>query len=514
MASQKEKKFQGSAVPALAMGLGPFQALAGRLLSGTLLIGLGTGLAVTAAGAGRAPRPAAEPRVQTTARDRTALAVTVYNTNLALVREVREVRLPAGRLELEFSDVPAAIQSSSVQLRSLSSRAALTVLDQSYEYDLLNPAKLLEKYVGREVLLVRKEQEGGSTRYVPVQALLLADNNGPVWKIGNEIVTGMAADSYRFPELPAGLYTRPTLLVAMENKQAGLERLEATYLTSGMNWSADYALAVEPDEKSAVLSGWVTLANSSGAAYQDARLELVAGQIHRVEPPGPRPLAAAAGRLAGAEAAFAQQPVSEYHLYTLGRAISIADNETKQIALVSPAKILVEKHYVVEGQPSYFFGPIPAVRPLPQGVNVYFQFRNEKKAGLGVPLPAGTVRVFETGPEGAPVFLGEDQIQHTPADETVRVRVGAAFDIVAERKQTDYRVLAPNLYEVGWAITLRNHKNVPVTVEVREPAGQDWQVLSSNFPWKKLDASTLGFEIPVPANGSATLEYRLRVRRP
>jgi len=467
-------------------------------------------LAVWATRAG-APPPPAETRVTTTARNRTDLAVTVYNSDLALVRDVREVRLPAGRIELDFADVPTAINPATVQMRLLAPPAGLTVLDQSYVYDLLNPQKLLEKYVGREVTLVRREQENGSTKYVSIPALLLADSNGPVWKIGNDIVTGMPADSYRFPQVPAELYTRPTLLVALESKEAGLDRLEAAYLTGGMTWSADYVLAVEPDEKAAQLSGWVTVANSSGAAYENARLELVAGQVHRAVSPRP-PMVGLRAEVAAAPD-FAQQSISEYHLYTLGRRISIGEKESKQISLLSTTRIPVEKQYVVEGQPSYFWSAFPIGQALPQGVAVYFRFRNDPKAGLGVPLPGGTVRLFQSELGGAPLFIGEGQIQHTPRDEAVRVQIGSAFDIVAERKQTDYRLLAEHLYEVGYAITLRNHKDVPVTVEVREPAGSDWQVLKSNFPWKKLDAFTVGFEVPVAASAAATLEYRLQVKR-
>jgi hypothetical protein len=233
--------------------------------------------------------------------------------------------------------------------------------------------------------------------------------------------------------------------------------------------------------------------------------------VHRAERPGPRPLGMVGGALKAP--GFAEQPVSEYHLYTLGRRISIGENESKQLSLLSPTRIPVEKQYVVEGQPSFFWSAFPVGQAIPQGVNVYFRFRNDAKAGLDVPLPAGTVRVFQAEAGGEPVFVGEDRIQHTPRDEIVRVEIGSAFDIVAERKQTDYRVLAEHLYEVGFAITLRNHKNVPVTVEVREPAGSDWQVINSNFPWKKLDAFTVGFDVPVAANSSATLEYRLRVKR-
>jgi hypothetical protein len=230
------------------------------------------------------PAKTTEPAT-TTEKDQVDLAVTVYNSNIALVRDVRQIHLPAGIFPLRFEDVAASINPVTVHFRSLTEAAKLNVVEQDYEYDLLDPQKLLQKYVGREVTLVRAEKDAGSTRWVETKALLLSDNNGPVWKIGNDIVTGMSSDSYRFPELPENLYSRPTLVWTLDNRGAEAQRVEASYLTNNMNWNADYVLTVGRDEKMADLDGWVTLTNASGVAYENAKLQLVAGEVHRMEPP-------------------------------------------------------------------------------------------------------------------------------------------------------------------------------------------------------------------------------------
>lgn len=450
----------------------------------------------------------------TTAKDQVDLAVTVYNSNTALVRDVRQLTLAAGSFPLRFEDVAASINPATVHLRSLTDPDHLSVVEQNYEYDLLDPQKLLQKYVGREVTLLHNQVDNGSTKAVETKALLLADNNGPIWKIGNEIVTGMPADSYRFPDLPANLYSRPTLIWTLDNQGAKSQRVEASYLTGNMTWNADYVLTVGRDEKAADLDGWVTLSNNSGASYRNAKLQLVAGEIHRAAPGVNGILAGAlqARAEAAAPPQFEQENFSEYHLYSLERRTSIENNESKQISLLSATAIPVEKHLRVEGQTYYFRNPQGLGNAIPQPVKVYYGFKNDQKAGLGMPLPAGTVRVYQGDSKGGIQFIGEDAITHTPKDEDVNVYVGNAFDVVAERKQTDYKRVSNNVYEMEYQIAIRNHKDSAVTVEVREPIGGDWEVLNSNFTANKLDASTIAFNMPVAKDGSANLDYRVRVR--
>jgi len=449
----------------------------------------------------------------TTEKDQVDLAVTVYNSNIALVRDVRQIHLPSGLFPLHFEDIAASINPATVHFRSLVDPAKLNVIEQNYEFDLLDPQKLLQKYVGREVTLVRAEKDGGSTRWVETKAALLANNGGPVWKIGNEIVTGMAVDSYRFPDLPENLYSRPTLVWMLENRGAESQRVEASYLTSNMNWSADYVLTVGRDEKTADLDGWVTLVNNSGVTYSNAKLQLVAGQLNRVEPPvPPRAMAGAVMMKSDAAQQFGQEAFSEYHLYTLGRRTSIQNNESKQISLLSGSGVPVEKYLLVEGQQYWFRTSQGIGNPISQPVKVLYRFKNDEKSSLGMPLPAGTVRVYQADSKGGIQFVGEDRIDHTPKDETLKIHVGNAFDVVCERKETDYKKIASNVIELEYQITLRNHKDGAVTVEVREPIGGDWEVLNSNLKWTKLDATTLGFSIPVEKDGTATLDYRVRVK--
>ncbi|HUO34881.1 MAG TPA: DUF4139 domain-containing protein [Candidatus Acidoferrum sp.] len=455
----------------------------------------------------------AKDSTTTTDKDQVDLSVTVYNSSLALVRDVREIHLPSGTFPLNFEDVAATINPATVHFRSLTDPSKVDVIEQNYEYDLLDPQKLLHKYVGREVTLVRAERDSGSTRYVETKALLLADNNGPVWKIGDEIVTGMVVDSYRFPELPGNLYSHPTLVWTLENRGAASQRVEASYLAGNMSWAADYVLNVTHDEKSADLDGWVTLTNNSGVAYQNAKLQLVAGEIHQVQPPMAKAMAmngAIGGLVARQE--FQQEGISEYHLYTLGRRTSIQNNESKQISLLTASGIPVEKDLVVEGLQYYFRNPSGLGNPIPQPVKVYYTFQNSEKSQLGIPLPAGTLRVYLADSKGGVQFIGEDHIDHTPKDETLRIYTGNAFDVVCERKEMDYKKIASDVVELEYAITLRNHKDSPVTVDVREPVGGDWDVEKSNFKWTKLDSATIGFQVPVEKDGTATLDYRVRVK--
>src|SRR5467141_30913 len=218
----------------------------------------------------------------TTLNDQTDLNVTVYNSNIALIRDVRNLTLPPGAFRLKFMDIAATVNPATVHFRSLNDPEKLGVIEQNYEYDLLEPAKLLHKYVGKEVTLVRSYQENNTTKREEIKAMLLSDNNGPVWKIGNDIVTGMFAESYRFPEVPANLYERPTLLMSLENSGAKKQQIEASYLASNLSWNADYVLTVGRDDRAADLDGWVTLANNSGTAFRNARLQLVAGELNRL----------------------------------------------------------------------------------------------------------------------------------------------------------------------------------------------------------------------------------------
>ncbi len=481
-------------------------------LFGIIIAGPATTHTPLAVPALAAPTPTHEPST-TTLDDQIDLAVTVYNSELALVRDTRNLRLGQGVADLHFMDIAATVNPASVHFRSLTDPSRVSVLEQNYEYDLLEPDKLLRKYVGRDVTLVRRTTAQGKTTEEEVKAHLLSYNNAPVWRINGEIVTGMQADHIRFPELPGNLYSRPTLIWTLDNRGGARQhRVEASYLAGKLSWNADYVLTVSRDDKAADLDGWVTVVNGSGTSFRNATLQLVAGELNRVRPMFD--MAAREERMASAVMAgappMAQEAFSDYHLYTLQRKTTINTSETKQVSMLNATAFPVQKRYVVDGQQAYYHQPRTG-SATKDDVQVFYRFRNDAKAGLGVPLPAGTVRVYQSDSQGGIQFVGEDRITHTPKDEALSLKIGNAFDVTSERKQTDFQRIAANVFECEYEITLRNHKTTPISVEVNEPIGGTWQMVRSTYAWTKSSAWSAQFNVPVAVDGTSVLKYRVRV---
>ena len=342
-----------------------------------------------------------------------------------------------------------------------------------------------------------------------VKARLLSFNNAPVWRIGDEIVTGMHADHIRFPDLPENLYARPTLIWSIQNNGVTGHRVEASYLAGKLSWNADYVLTVARDDKSADLDGWVTLTNGSGTSFKNAKLQLVAGDLYRVRQViGRMMLDEARNAKEVAAAPMAQEAFSDYHLYTLERKTTINNSETKQVSMLGATSVPIQKRYVVDGQAFYYRNAKHPGAPLKDLVQVYYQFKNEERGNLGMPMPAGVVRVYQSDSTGGLQFVGEDRIGHTPKDETLNIKIGNAFDVVADRKQVDFEKISAGVYEVEYEVTLRNHKTVPATVEVNEPIGGTWRMLRSTHQWTKTDAWAAQFSVVVGADASSTLKYR------
>ena len=447
----------------------------------------------------------------TTLDDQAELSITVYNSDIALIRDVRNLQLARGTGNLRFMDIAATVNPATVHFRSLTEPSQVSVLEQNYEYDLLDPDKLLRKYVGREVTLVRNRQEGGTTRQEEVKATLLSYNNAPVWKIGNEIITGMSADHIIFPSLPETLYTRPTLIWTVQNDGAAKHRVEASYLARSLAWNADYVLTVARDDKAADLNGWVTMTNNSGTAFKNTKLQLVAGDLNRVRQQLNKMADMAAPMAARAEEKMAQESFSDYHLYTFGRKTTINNAQTKQISMFEGKDVPVIKRYVVEGQNYYYHNQMHPGSPIKDSVQVYYQFKNEEKSGLGLPMPEGTLRVYQQDSKGGVQFVGEDRIMHTPKDETLNVKIGNAFDVICERNQVGFEKIASNVYEVEYEITIRNHKATAVNVQVNEPVGGTWRMITSSHKWTKTSAWAAQFDVPVAADGTQVLKYRVRI---
>ncbi|HEY3098104.1 MAG TPA: DUF4139 domain-containing protein [Methylomirabilota bacterium] len=436
----------------------------------------------------------------------TDVMVTIYNGNLGLVKDVRETRLPTGLHETEFTDVAAQIDPTTVHLKSLTDPAGLRILEQNYEYDLLSSEKLLEKYVGR---LVRLYNTDGT--YLEAKLLSTA---GPVFEINGQIHLGHNGRLV-LPSLPDNLVSKPTLVWLLRNARSEAQRVEASYLTGGITWKADYVMVLDPTDSKADLTGWVTIDNRSGATYAKAALKLVAGDVNRA-PEGRRnqralEMAAKAASMQDAAHDFKSEGFFEYHLYTLDGRTTLKDNQTKQLALMSAGDVPVVKELIYYGAQDYYrtsYG-MPMSN---QKVGVYLDIKNAAEHRLGVPLPKGKVRVYKADASGSQQFVGEDWIDHTPKDERLKIKMGEAFDLVGERTQKDFRKIGVNLYEVEWEISLRNHKTDAQTVTVIEPVPGDWQVLAATHAWEKPEAHTLKFQIPVAKEGNSKLTYRVRVK--
>jgi hypothetical protein len=468
-------------------------------------------LAAFLAGAELPSVPAHAATLTSTVTDQSQVALTIYNSNIGLVKDLREIELSEGENELRFMDVAAQIMPTTVYIKSLTDAQGLRVLEQNYEYDLLSPEKLMEKYVGKEVKLLDKNYYTGQEQLIT--ATLLSTTGSPVYQVGTEIYIGLPGRVI-LPQLPESLIAKPTLVWLLRNTKSGKQNIEASYLTNQITWQTDYVTVVDADDSKADLSGWVSIDNKSGATYKNATLKLVAGDVHRVEP---KVVYERAMALTAAAAApppqFKEEGFFEYHLYTLDRPATVEDNKTKQMTLLSATNIPVTKRLILQGQQGYFFSTYSPDDELPtQKVSVYLEIENAQKNNLGMPLPKGVVRVYKADKAGSLQFIGEDQIDHTAKDETVKVKMGEAFDVVGKRKQTDFKRISRTVTEVGWEITLRNHKPEEVTVRVNEPVPGDWEVLSASHKYEKVDAHTLRFDVSVPKEGEAKVTYRVRIK--
>jgi hypothetical protein len=449
----------------------------------------------------------ADDQLKSTPAEQKSLHITVYNQNFGLVKDVRELSLPTGVHSLWFEGVAAQIDPTSVSIRSLSSPSRLSVLEQNFEYDLISPRKLMEKYVGHTVELVRTIDDEDVT----VEARLIGTEGGYVYEIDGKIAVNPPGRVV-LPSLPKGLISKPSLVWLLENRQKN-HTVEASYLTNGINWKADYVAVLSKDDKKLDLSGWVTIDNKSGATYHDATLKLVAGDVNRVQPERPSEIVfMAESARGGRQQAFEEEAFFEYHLYTLTRKSTVRNNQTKQIGLLEAGDIGVEKSFVYAPRGRYFTsrmgGPDSNTK-----VGVYVSFDNSKANNMGMPMPKGVVRMYKKDKDGALQFVGEDRIDHTPEDETIRLRMGNAFDIVAERVQTDYKVLSSgHLYESSYKVTIRNHKDEDVVVQVVERLYGDWEVVAKSHAFEKESSNRIRFDIPIELKSSTELTYTVRIK--
>ncbi len=456
--------------------------------------------------------------------EQTSLAVTIYNGDLALVQDARTVRVHNGDNLLAWRDVSARMQPETALLRSVDGKK-LTLLEQNFDFDLLTPQKLLEKSVGESVRVIRNQPITGVE--FSEYATVLAANEGAVLQFKDRVETGIPV-RLGFSAVPASLRDRPTLSMLFNTEVPASTRflsanavadigLELSYLTGGLTWKADYVAELSAKEDSIDLNGWVTLTNTSGTAYPNTRLQLVAGEVNRAQPErGRMPVMMKAMAMADAAPQMQEENLYEYHLYTLDRLTTLLDKQTKQVALLSAQKIKTDKEFRFMGADWYYGGQYGDLgRKLKP--SVYMEFSN-KGGNLGVPLPKGIVRVYKKDSAGRAQFIGEDRIEHTAKGETVRLKLGEAFDITADKKQSDFQKIAAgfnargSIVETAYVMEIRNAKPEKINVSVIEPMPGDWQMLQESHPHKKETAHTAVWDIPLPAEGKATLIWRVRAK--
>jgi hypothetical protein len=444
-------------------------------------------------------------------KDQQTVALTIYNSNLGLVKETRLIYIQQGVHTLKFMDVAGKIEPASVTLKSLIDGSSLNILEQNYEYDLVSPQKLLEKFVGQKVDLVWLNPE--SKKEETVEATLLSTQGGNVFQIGEKISLGHPGRIV-LSKIPEGLSLQPALLWLLENKLAQPQRMEVTYLSGGLNWKADYLAILNPSDSQVDLTGWVTLENRSGATYRNALLRLVAGDVQRAREerfaasPAPRAMAAAKE---ATPPQFREESFFEYHLYTLERGTTLRDNETKQMLLFNAPQVPVNKLYILQGQPHFYWTRYDA-RGQKQKVGIFLELVNRQENRLGNPLPRGIVRVYREDKDGTLQFTGEDRIDHTAKNEKIKVKIGEVFDVAAEKVQTEFKQLEPRLHEITMEVTLRNQKNEDVRILVEEPVPGDWQMISNTHSYEKIQANLIRFLVPVAKGQEVKVRYKVRVR--
>ncbi len=468
-----------------------------------VVIGLVIGISLIGLAAG--VDPSTSPIVIDTEAEN--LEVTIYNADLGVVKEYRAKYIPAGIINVLYEGVASRIDPTSVRLKAVDSE--IEVVEQNYQYDLVNRDKILKKYIGKEIKAYltygdKKDMIEGTLLSYSGDQLIMKDKYG--------MIQILDSNNLVLPELPEGLIMKPTLAWILNVTESRNHTLELSYMTSGMTWNADYVVVTSKNDSKLDLNGWVTVTNNAGTTFKNTSLKLVAGDVHLardeifyttpvyMETQAPR-----AGQ-------FEEEALFEYHMYDLQRSTTLKNNEQKQISLLEATDVDVEKEYVYDDIRNWWWYGDDWSDTGEKKVDVWLNFNNSAENNLGIPLPKGTVRVFTNDKAGKLQFIGEDSIDHTPKDETISLFIGQAFDIVGERNQMDFNKCA-NWYEYEWAVNLRNHKDKDIVVTVVERTSGDWEITEENYNHTKVSNNEIEWRVPVKANGESTLTYTIRYKR-
>lgn len=425
------------------------------------------------------------------------IEITVYNQDLGLVKDRRFIEFQKGENIIKFTDVASLIDATSVHFKAVKYEEEVKIQEQNYEYDLVNASKLLEKYIDKAIQVITKDNQiydGFLLSFDSDQLILAQDKiKGPINMVYRENVRDI-----KFPQLPEELITKPTLIWKIISDISNKHLCELTYLTKGINWYADYVAIVDDKDESLDLTAWVTIDNRSGTTYKDAKLKLIAGDVHLLKPKEVIRKAMYEGAVQMPPKEFEEEALCEYYMYTLLKPTTLKDRQTKQINLLSTTNIPCKKIFTYNG-----------IRDNKK-VDVNLEFINSQKNALGIPLPKGKFRVYKADKESSLQFIGEDKIDHTPKDEEVRVFIGAAFDVVGERKMVNHRKITQRIYEDTYKIEIRNHKEEDIEVLVVEPQHGDWKVITTTHNYNIKDAFTLEFKIKVKKDEKETIRYTVR----
>ena len=458
----------------------------------------------------------ADVEFRSTIEDQEEVAVTIYNEQLALIKDSRQIKLIQGFNKLAFRGVSAQVRPETALLRSIDHPNGFRLIEQNFDFDLLTPHKLLEKYVGNKVRVVKTHPTTGDEK--TEEAIVLSVNNGVVLKVGSRIETGYPGRII-YDEVPDNLRDKPTLVISLESGTSKKQNLQLSYLSRGLGWKADYVAELDASDKFIDLTGWVTLTNQSGASYKNAKLQLVAGDVNQVRQEMDMRQRNMVGKLSVAKTAapaMVEEGLFEYHLYTLQRPTTILNNQTKQVSLLSATKIPIKKEFLLLGQDYYYRSSYGQIGQKLK-VGVFVEFENKEDANLGIPLPKGVVRVYKNDKVGNAQFVGEDRIDHTPKNEKIKLKLGDAFDITADKKQSKFKKANAigkynHAYTASFEILLKNAKDKDVDIVVREPIPGDWKMKSESHTHKKVAAGTAEWKIKVPAEGKTKLSYDVLVR--
>ncbi len=426
-----------------------------------------------------------------------SVAITVYNNNLGVVKDLRSIDIASGISKIKLTDVAQHIDPTSVHIGIDGE-----VLEQNYQYDLVSIDKILKKYLDKNIQLINEKGEllEGKLLTANSNQIVLQKANGGLLMLPN-------TNKYQISvgNLPDGLITKPTLVWMVKSKNSGKQDVEVSYQTSGMNWHAEYVVVLNEDDTKLDLNSWVSVDNNSGATFKNAKLKLIAGDVNMVKPqynnrqykgmiamemdavPSPQ---------------FEEKAFFEYHIYNLQRPTTLSNNETKQISLFDAQNVEANKKYYYKG--GSYYGNNSKGK-----VAVIIEFKNSKANNLNVPMPKGKVRVYKSDGD-AIEFIGEDLIDHTAIKETIKLKIGEAFDITVKDVQTNHTKISQRVYEQEYKITIKNRKDEKIVVDVERSLGVNWKILSSSLNFEKLNSQNILFKVPVKADSETVLKYKVR----